>query len=104
MISLISDAGTPGLSDPGAILVKECVKEDINIIPIPGSSAITAALSISGFSEKFFLWFFSRQKKDFLKDLQILSEVNCSIIFFISSKKLISLFLILKKNLLEEKF
>ena len=60
IISLISDAGTPCVSDPGAIIVKECIKKNIKIFSIPGPSAVTAAASISGFEEKyFFLWFFS---------------------------------------------
>ena len=60
IISLISDAGTPSISDPGSILVNECVKNNIKIIPIPGASAVATALSISGFSEKFFLvWIFT---------------------------------------------
>ena len=89
IISLVSDAGTPGLSDPGAILIKECVKKDIDVTPIPGPSAITTALSISGFSEKFFFYgFFPDKKKSFFKDFKILSEINCSIVFFISSKKI----------------
>ena len=53
VISLISDAGTPNLSDPGNILVKECIKENIRVIPIPGPSSVTAAMSISGFDDKF---------------------------------------------------
>ena len=53
IISLVSDAGTPGISDPGAILVRECVKEKINIFPLPGPSAVSTAVSISGFSEKY---------------------------------------------------
>ena len=48
-ISLISDAGTPSISDPGSILVNECVKHNIKIIPIPGPSAVATAVSISGF-------------------------------------------------------
>ena len=59
IISLVSDAGTPNISDPGSILVNECIKNNINIIPIPGPSSVTSAVSISGFSENFFLWFFS---------------------------------------------
>ena len=55
IISLISDAGTPCLSDPGSILINECLKNNINVIPLPGASAITSAISVSGFSEKFFL-------------------------------------------------
>ena len=89
VISLVSDAGTPGISDPGAILIRECLKNNIDVVPIPGPSAITTALSISGFSEKFFFYgFFPDKKKDFLNDLQILSDLNSSIVFFISSKKI----------------
>jgi len=89
VVSLVSDAGTPGISDPGAILIRECLKNNIDIVPIPGPSAITTALSISGFSEKFFFYgFFPDKKKDFLQDLQILSDLNNSIVFFISSKKI----------------
>ena len=52
IISLISDAGTPSISDPGAILVNECIEKNIKIIPIPGPSAVSTAVSISGFSQK----------------------------------------------------
>ena len=52
IVSLISDAGTPAISDPGMILVNKCIKENLSVYPIPGSSAITAAVSISGFSDK----------------------------------------------------
>ena len=54
IISLISDAGTPAISDPGSVLVNECVKNNIKIIPIPGPSAVATAISISGFSDQFF--------------------------------------------------
>ena len=53
IISLVSDAGTPGISDPGAILVNECLKHSINIIPLPGPSAVSTSISVSGFSEKY---------------------------------------------------
>ena len=65
-ISLISDAGTPSISDPGAVLINECVKNDIKIIPIPGPSAVSVAVSISGFSEKFFFYGFLPNKKQIL--------------------------------------
>ena len=55
IVSMISDAGTPGISDPGSILVKQCVSNNITVYPVPGPSAITAAVSISGFSDKYFL-------------------------------------------------
>ena len=89
IISLISDAGTPGISDPGAILVKECVKEKINIIPLPGASAVSTAMSVSGFSEKYYFYgFFPSKLKDIQNDLKSLSRLDSSIIFFISSKKI----------------
>ena len=47
-VSLISDAGTPTISDPGMILVNKCIEENLNVHPIPGPSAVTSALSVSG--------------------------------------------------------
>jgi len=58
ILSLISDAGTPTLSDPGLILVKECIKKNINIFPIPGPSSITATMSLSGYEDKFLFYGF----------------------------------------------
>tara|TARA_B100000029_G_scaffold500868_1_gene573289 strand:- start:2313 stop:3173 length:861 start_codon:yes stop_codon:yes gene_type:complete len=88
IISLISDAGTPTISDPGAILINECVKNNINIIPLPGASAVTAAISVSGFSDKYFFYgFFPENKKNLIKDLEILSTLNACLVFFISPRK-----------------
>ncbi len=99
IISLVSDAGTPGISDPGAMLVKECIKNDINITPVPGASAISSALAISGFSEKFFFYgFFPEKLKKLNQDLNILSNLNCSIIFFVSPKKINKIVELLKEN------
>ena len=98
-VSLISDAGTPCISDPGAILIKECIKNNIEIIPLPGASAVTTALSISGFSEKFFFYgFFPEKNKDLLNDLERLSQLNSSLVFFISPKKLNKIIPFIKKN------
>tara|TARA_A100001011_G_C14308469_1_gene844371 strand:- start:2565 stop:3425 length:861 start_codon:yes stop_codon:yes gene_type:complete len=89
VISLISDAGTPGISDPGAILVNECLKQNIEIIPLPGPSAVTTAVSASGFLEKYFFYGFFPEKEKLIKeDLLILSDLNCSLVFFISPKKI----------------
>ena len=89
IISLISDAGTPGISDPGAILIRECVEEKINIFPLPGPSAVSTAISISGFSEKYFFYgFFPSKLKDIKNDLKFLSQLDSCIVFFISSKKM----------------
>ena len=89
IISLISDAGTPGISDPGAILIRECVKEKINIFPLPGASAVSTAVSISGFSEKYFFYgFFPTKLKDIKNDLKFLTQLDSSIVFFMSPKKI----------------
>ena len=88
-ISLISDAGTPSISDPGAILVNECVKNNIKIFPVPGPSAVASAVSISGFSEKFFFYgFFPDKKKLLIDELQQLSLLNSTLVFFVSPKKI----------------
>ena len=89
VISLISDAGTPSISDPGSILVRECIHNDIKIFPIPGPSAVTAAVSISGFSDKFLFYGFFPEKKKFLKsELERLSEFENTLVFFVSPKKI----------------
>ena len=104
-VSLISDAGTPSISDPGAILIKECIKNNIEIIPLPGASAVTSAVSISGFSEKFFFYgFFPEKNKDLLKDLEILSQLNSSLVFFISPKKINKIIPFIKKNFGKDKW
>ena len=89
IISIISDAGTPTISDPGGILINECIKNKINIFPVPGSSAATAAVSISGFSNDFFFCGFLPEKKLQVDQLfQKIFNLNCSIVFFISTKKI----------------
>ena len=99
IVSLVSDAGTPSISDPGAILIRECINNDISVTPLPGASAVTSALAVSGFSEKFFFYgFFPDKLKKIDEDLKILSQLDCSIIFFISPKKINKIIDILKKN------
>ena len=99
IISLISDAGTPSISDPGSILVKECVKNDIKIIPIPGPSAVAAAVSISGFSDKFlFCGFFSDKKQHLSNELKKFSEFENTLVFFVSPKKINKIIPEIKKN------
>ena len=62
-MSLISDAGTPLLSDPGRILVNKCLESGIKITPIPGVSSITTALSVSGFKDQFLFYGFYQRLK-----------------------------------------
>jgi 16S rRNA (cytidine1402-2'-O)-methyltransferase len=89
ILSLISDAGTPLLSDPGRLLVNECIENFIKVTPVPGVSSITSALSISGFSDKFlFYGFLPKTENELEKVLSSLSKSSFTQIFFISSKKL----------------
>ena len=98
-ISLVSDAGTPSISDPGAILVNECVKNNIKITPIPGPSAVSTAVSISGFSEKFiFYGFLPEKKQELVRVLNKISKFNETCVFFVSSKKINKIIPELKKN------
>ena len=99
IISLISDAGTPSISDPGSILVNECIKNEIKIFPIPGPSAVAAAVSISGFSDKFlFCGFFSDKKEQLSNELKKFSEFENSLVFFVSPKKINKIIPEIKQN------
>ena len=89
ILSLISDAGTPSLSDPGKILVNKCVENGIKVIPIPGASSITAAVSVSGFDDKFlFYGFLPKTEKELEKILVSLSNINQTLVFFAPSHKI----------------
>ena len=96
---MISDAGTPTISDPGSILVNECINNDIGIFPIPGPSAVAVAVSISGFSDKFlFCGFFPDKKQELSNELKKFSEFENSLVFFISPKKINKIIPEIKKN------
>ena len=99
IISLISDAGTPSISDPGLLLVNECINNEIKIFPIPGPSAIAAAVSISGFSDKFlFCGFFPDKKQDLSNELERISKLENSLVYFVSPKKINKIIPEIKKN------
>jgi len=88
IVSLISDAGTPSISDPGAILINECLINKIDIFPIPGASAVSTAVSISGFSEKYFFYgFFPEKNKKLKEDFEKLTHLDGCIVFFVSPHK-----------------
>ena len=71
IISMISDAGTPGISDPGAVLINECIKQNINVIPLPGPSAVTTSISTM-----------------INLELEKLSHLDLCLVFFVSPKKI----------------
>ena len=88
-LSIVSDAGTPTISDPGKMLIKECVSQKINIIPLPGPSAVITAMSASGFNEKFYFHgFLGKTDSQILKELKSLKKLNVSLIFFIPAVKI----------------
>ena len=89
IVSLISDAGTPTISDPGRIIINQCIDKGIKLYPIPGPSSVTTAISISGFSDKYFFYgFLPTNNNEMKKTLVFLSNIETSIVFFISSKKI----------------
>lgn len=83
-IAYMTDSGTPGLSDPGSALVKSARLNDIKIVPIPGPSAITSLLSVSGFQSKniLFAGFLSKKEGKQKKELISLKEYNGIIVIF----------------------
>ena len=102
IVSLISDAGTPTISDPGKILVKECINNNINLVSIPGPSASIAAFSVSGFSDKYYFYgFFPENNSEIKKNFEILSKIDSAIIFFISAKKFNRSINVIKKYFLD---
>ena len=89
ILSLISDAGTPALSDPGQILIKNCIEENIKIIPIPGPSSITAATSIAGFEDKFlFYGFLPKTENELAKIMGGLKNLDFALVFFVPGIKI----------------
>ena len=89
ILSLISDAGTPILSDPGRLLINECINKGINITPVPGASSITTAISVSGFKDQYLFYGFLPKTENELD--KILSKLSVNIftqVFFIPSIKI----------------
>jgi 16S rRNA (cytidine1402-2'-O)-methyltransferase len=88
ILSLISDAGTPLLSDPGRLLVNHCIENNIKVTPVPGVSSITSAMSISGFRDQFlFYGFLPKTENELNKTLLLLSNCSFSQVFFIPAIK-----------------
>jgi len=89
VVALISDAGTPTISDPGMILVNKCIDENLNVYPIPGSSAVAAAVSVTGFTDQYLFYGFLTKKENELENvLRNLHNFEYSIVFFIPASKI----------------
>tara|TARA_B100000686_G_C16653873_1_gene897045 strand:- start:410 stop:1258 length:849 start_codon:yes stop_codon:yes gene_type:complete len=89
IVSLISDAGTPAISDPGIVLVNKCIEASLSVYPIPGSSSVTSAVSVSGFKDKYlFYGFLTKKEKELDYILKSLCVFDYSIVFFIPSSKI----------------
>ena len=90
IFALVSDAGTPGISDPGFLLVRECVSNNIEIECLPGATAFVPALVNSGLpSEKFIFEGFLPAKKRRQTRLKLLSEVEITMIFYESPHRIV---------------
>ena len=89
-VALISDAGTPGISDPGFLVVRECVKNDIEVQCLPGATAFVPALVASGLpNEKFCFEGFLPQKKGRMTRLKALTEEHRTMVFYESPYRLL---------------
>ncbi|MBU2219477.1 16S rRNA (cytidine(1402)-2'-O)-methyltransferase [Patescibacteria group bacterium] len=89
-IALVTDAGTPGISDPGNILISECAKNKIKIVPIPGPSALTALASVSGINmQKFIFMAFPPHKKGREKFFKEITAAKYPVIYYESPHRLV---------------
>jgi len=89
VVSMISDAGTPTISDPGLVLINECIKNKIKIFPIPGVSATTTVMSVSGFGDKYIFYGFLQKKESAIeKELKKLKDYKFNLVFFIPAIKI----------------
>jgi len=89
-VALISDAGTPTISDPGYSLIRQCINEGIDVIPIPGASALTAAISASGLpSDAFTFIGFLPTKKGRQKKISSLEKLDTTLVLFESPHRLL---------------
>ena len=102
VVSMISDAGTPTISDPGLVLINECIKNKVKIFPVPGVSATTTAMSVSGFKDQYIFYGFLPKKQTAIeKELKRLKEYKFNLIFFIPAIKINFYIKIFKKYLHE---
>lgn len=90
-VALVSDAGTPGISDPGFPLIREAINSGIEVVPIPGVSAVTTALSAAGLpTDRFLFLGFPPPKKQAARNLlESLSQEKATLIFYLPARKLL---------------
>ena len=104
VVSMISDAGTPTISDPGLVLITECIKNKVKIFPVPGVSATTTAMSVSGFKAQYIFYGFLPKKQTAIeKELKKLKEYKFNLVFFIPAIKINYYIKLFKKYLSERK-
>lgn len=91
-IALVSDAGTPIISDPGEQLVKECIENNIEIESLPGACACVTAMTLCGLDSKRFMFygFLQHKAKDKLKELEELKNIKYTLVFYEAPHKLVS--------------
>lgn len=104
-IALVSDAGTPGICDPGEVVIKKCIEKEINVIPIPGACALINALIASGINTKefTFLGFLPLNKKSRKEKLNEIEKSNKTIILYEAPHKINSTLKDLKEILEDRK-
>jgi 16S rRNA (cytidine1402-2'-O)-methyltransferase len=100
-VALVSDAGTPGISDPGFPLIREAINQGIKVVPIPGVSAVTAALSAAGLPTHRFLFLgFPPPKRAAAKKLLLsLRDETGTLIFYLPPRKLPNFLVLIQETL-----
>lgn len=100
-VALVSDSGTPGVSDPGFPLIREAIKAGVCVIPVPGPSALTAALSASGLPthRALFIGFPSPKKEAVKKLLLSLREEKGTLVFYLPARKILDFLALIKETL-----
>lgn len=98
-LALVSDAGTPGISDPGFYIVREALKDGIAVTVVPGANSVLAALVVSGLATDSFVFegFFPKKQGAVEKTLKVLANQRRTSIFFVSPHRLVKVLDVLKK-------
>ena len=105
VIAVVSDAGSPGISDPGAVIVRKCIDQGVEFEVLPGAVALTTALIYSGFDTTKFLFrgFLPRENKDKIKVIEDIKEAKETLIFYEAPHRLLQTLGFLKDNLGDRK-